>query len=118
MPSLHQIHGAVSAQREGWFSALVSVVSPATRTAALGPDRQPVYATNHDSGATWFELVARPLWGLAAAAGGLRADAQWDEIRGSLTAAVDPRHAWYIGPPPDYDRTRGTRTPLPCPRRP
>ncbi|NUR48692.1 MAG: DUF2264 domain-containing protein [Hamadaea sp.] len=105
MPSLHQIHGAVSAHREGWFSALLAVVSPATRTAALGPDRQPVHATNHDSGATWFELVARPLWGLAAAAaGGLRADAQWDELRGSLTAAVDPAHPWYIGPPPDLDQ--------------
>ncbi|NUT21172.1 MAG: DUF2264 domain-containing protein [Hamadaea sp.] len=105
MPSLHQIHGAVSAHREGWLSALLAVVSPATRTAALGPDRQPVHATNHDSGATWFELVARPLWGLAAAAaGGLRADAQWHELRGSLTAAVDPAHPWYIGPPPDLDQ--------------
>ncbi|MCP2321857.1 hypothetical protein HDA40_000364 [Hamadaea flava] len=105
MPSLHQIHGAVSADREGWFSALLAVVSPATRTAALGPDRQPVHATNHDPGATWFELVARPLWGLAAsAAGGLRADVQWDELRNSLTAAVDPAHPWYIGPPPDLDQ--------------
>lgn len=114
MPSLHQIHGSVSALlkgrggsagRDGWSRALDAIAAPATRTAALGPDRQPVHATNHDPGATWFELIARPLWGLAAgAAGGLRAEARWDEVRSALTAAVDPGNPWYIGPPVDLDQ--------------
>jgi len=105
MPSLHQIHGAVSAHREGWSRAVVQLAAPATRIAALGPDRQPVHGSNHDPGATWFELVTRPLWGLAPhAAGGGTAPQQWDELRTALTAAVDPGHPWYIGEPADRDQ--------------
>ncbi|MGS2619948.1 DUF2264 domain-containing protein, partial [Micromonospora sp. LZ34] len=105
MPSLRQIHGIVSAGRAGWSNALMQVIAPATRIAALGPGRQPVHASNHDPGATWLELVARPLWGLAAyAAGGGTADTPWHEVRAALTAALDPEHAWYVGPPMDHDQ--------------
>jgi hypothetical protein len=61
--------------------------------AALGPDRQPANASSNDPGATWLELVARPLWGLAAhAAGGGHTDQQWQEVRHGLVAALDPEH--------------------------
>lgn len=105
MPSLHQIHGPVSAHREGWSRALVQLAAPATRIAALGPQRQPVHGSNHDPESTWFELVTRPLWGLAPhAAGGGTAPQQWDELRSGLAAAVDPGHTWYIGEPVDRDQ--------------
>jgi hypothetical protein len=105
MPSLYQIHGPVSAHREGWSRALAQLAAPATRVAALGPDRQPVHGSNHDPGATWFELVTRPLWGMAPhAAGGGTATEQWNELRSALAAAVDPGHRWYIGEPVDRDQ--------------
>jgi hypothetical protein len=74
-----QLHGSLSADltdtRDGWRRALLAVTAPGTRFAALGPDRQPASASSNDTGATWLELVARPLWGLAAhAAGGGRAE--------------------------------------------
>jgi hypothetical protein len=50
--------------------ALLAVTAPAVRLAALGPHRQPTAASSNDPGATWLELVARPLWGLAAHAAG------------------------------------------------
>jgi hypothetical protein len=79
---------------------LVAVTAPAARRAALGPDRQPANTSSNDPGATWLELVARPLWGLAAhSAGGGRADQQWHEVRTSLIAALDPEHPWHAGPP-------------------
>lgn len=106
MPSLLQLHGPAPATREQWGDALIAVVAPATGTAARGPQWQPVYPTNHDPGATWFELVARPLWGLGAyAAGGFAgAKQQWDELRAALTNAVDPGHPWYIGQPLGTDQ--------------
>ncbi|GAA2621079.1 DUF2264 domain-containing protein [Dactylosporangium fulvum] len=104
MSTLAQLHGTLSTDptdtHDGWAHALLAVTAPATRLAALGPDRQPVSASSNDPGATWLELVARPLWGLAAhAAGGGRADEQWHDVRRSLLAALNPRHDWYAGPP-------------------
>ncbi|GAB3843262.1 DUF2264 domain-containing protein [Dactylosporangium cerinum] len=104
MSTLAQLHGTLSTDltdgRGGWAQALLAVTAPATRLAALGPARQPVSASSNDPGATWLELVARPLWGLAAhAAGGGRADEQWHDVRRSLIAALNPRHEWYAGPP-------------------
>jgi hypothetical protein len=102
--TLTQLHGSLSEEltdtRDGWRRALLAVTAPAVRLAALGPDRQPADASSNDPGATWLELVARPLWGLAAhAAGGGRADEQWHQVRHSLIAALDPAHPWYAGPP-------------------
>jgi hypothetical protein len=102
--TLSQLHGPLSSGtpdvRERWQRALLALTAPATRLAALGPDRQPATPSSNDPGATWLELVARPLWGLAAhAAGGGRADEQWHEIRHALTAAFGPDHPWYVGPP-------------------
>jgi hypothetical protein len=106
MPTLLQLHGPAPTGRDAWADALVAIAAPATRLAALGPGRQPVHGSTNDPGATWFELVARPLWGLAAhAAGGLTGgETQWDQARTALAAAVDPDHAWYIGPPMDLEQ--------------
>jgi hypothetical protein len=102
--TLSELHGSLfedlTDTRDGWRRALLAVTAPAARLAALGPDRQPVSASSNDPGATWLELVARPLWGLAAhAAGGGRADQQWHQVRHSLVSALDPEHPWYAGPP-------------------
>ncbi|GAA4252942.1 DUF2264 domain-containing protein [Dactylosporangium darangshiense] len=95
-----QLYGTLSPTRDGWARALLALIAPATRLAALGPDRQPVSASSNDPGATWLELVTRPLWGLAAhAASGGRADERWDEVRRALLPALDPRHDWHAGPP-------------------
>jgi hypothetical protein len=106
MPTPSQLFGPAPSTREGWADALLALVAPATRTAAAGPERMPVHPSMSDRGAVWFELIARPLWGLAAhASGGLSgADPQWDELRRALTAAVDPEHPWYVGRPADMDQ--------------
>lgn len=106
MPTPSQLFGPAPTTRKGWADALLALVAPATRTAAAGPERMPVHPSMSDRGAVWFELVTRPLWGLAGhAAGGLSgADRQWDELRRALTAAVDPEHPWYVGRPADMDQ--------------
>lgn len=106
MPTPSQLFGPAPTTREGWADALLALAAPATRTAAAGPGRMPVHASMSDHRAVWFELVARPLWGLAAhAAGGLSgADRQWEEARHALTSAVDPEHPWYVGSPADMDQ--------------
>ncbi|WP_329544130.1 DUF2264 domain-containing protein [Streptomyces sp. NBC_01356] len=106
MPTPSQLFGPAPTTREGWADALLALAAPATRTAAAGPGRMPVHASMSDHRAVWFELVARPLWGLAAhAAGGLSgADRQWEETRHALTSAVDPEHPWYVGSPADMDQ--------------
>lgn len=84
---------------------MLDLVRPALRLAARGPSFQPVVATNHDPGATWLELVARPLWGLAAhAAGGGQAPEAWADARCALTGAVDPDHPWFVGMAADRDQ--------------
>lgn len=105
MPSPLQLHGPLPPDRAGWQAAVRALAAPATRLAALGPDRAPVVMSNHDPLASWFELVARPLWGLAplAAGGGAAGDA-WAELRSALGAAVDPSHHWYVGPPSGIDQ--------------
>ncbi|HCT81203.1 MAG TPA: hypothetical protein DGT23_32470 [Micromonosporaceae bacterium] len=106
--------------RESWRRALLSLATPAVERAALGPARQPVVASTSDPLATWWELVTRPLWGLAAAgkiavirefpgrhAGDTpeklpdHADLLWPQLRHSISAGVDPGNPWYIGPPRD-----------------
>lgn len=105
MPTPQDLHGALRPGREGWAAAMARLVAPATALAARGPAHQPATPSSNDPGATWFELVTRPLWGLAAhAAGGGRAPRQWDEVRAALTAAVNPDHRWYVGPP--FDRNQ------------
>jgi hypothetical protein len=105
MPSPLQLHGPLPPGRAGWESAVRELAAPATRTAALGPSRTPVTISNHDPLANWFELVTRPLWGLAPlAAGGGAAPAGWAELRAALSAAVDPAHRWYVGKPGAVDQ--------------
>lgn len=105
MPTPRDLYGKLTPGRDGWADALLRLVAPATALAARGPAHQPAVPSTSDPLATWFELVTRPLWGLAAlAAGGGRAPAAWDEVRAALTAAVDPDHAWYVGPA--FDRNQ------------
>ncbi|WP_169734164.1 DUF2264 domain-containing protein [Hamadaea tsunoensis] len=104
MPSPQDVHGVAPTDREGWSRALLGLIAPATRVAALGPARLPVHAANHDPGSAWLESIARPLWGLAPLAAGGGTAPQWDEVRAALAAAVDPRGPWYIGEPVDRDQ--------------
>jgi hypothetical protein len=105
MPSPLQLHGPLPSGRAGWESAVRVLADPATQGAALGPGRTPVMMSNHDPLANWFELVARPLWGLAPlAAGGGAAPAAWARLRAALAAAVDPGHRWYIREPYAVDQ--------------
>jgi hypothetical protein len=105
MPSPLQLHGPLPPGRAGWQSAVRELAAPAARAAALGPSHTPVLMSNHDPLANWFELVARPLWGLAPlAAGGGAAPAAWAQLRAALTAAVDPGHRWYVGEPGPVDQ--------------
>jgi hypothetical protein len=87
VPSALQMHGPLPPGRAGWERAVRVLADPATRAAALGPFRAPVMMSNHDPLANWFELIARPLWGLAPlAAGGGTAPAA---LSGTLPGA-DP----------------------------
>lgn len=105
MPSPSQLHGRLASDRSGWETAARALIAPATRAAALGPAHTPVVMSNHDPLANWFELVTRPLWGLAPlAAGGGAASGAWTEVRASLAAAVDPSHRWYVGEPGPVDQ--------------
>jgi hypothetical protein len=105
MPSPLQLHGPLAPGRAGWEGAVRDLAAAATRAAALGPAHTPVTMSNHDPLANWFELVARPLWGLAPlAAGGAAAPAAWAALRAALTAAVDPTHRWYVGKPAAVDQ--------------
>lgn len=105
MPSPLQVHGALAPDRSGWEAAVPALAAPAARLAALGPDHCPVNLSNHDPLANWFELLTRPLWGLAPlAAGGVSAPEPWAQVRAALAAAVDPAHRWYIGEPAGVDQ--------------
>ncbi|MEV0643756.1 DUF2264 domain-containing protein [Phytomonospora sp. NPDC050363] len=105
MPSPSQLHGPAPTDRAGWQRSALALIAPATATAALGPAYTPVTMSNHDAGANWFELVTRPLWGLAPlTAGGGAADRQWDEVNGALSRAFDPRDPSYLGEPVARDQ--------------
>src|SRR5918998_3942961 len=101
MTSPLDLHGPLPAGRDGWEWALLRLVTPAVQRAALGPARQPAVASVNDPGATWWELVTRPLWGLAA----LGPDCDlWPMVSQTVGKAVDPAHEWYIGPPIDRNQ--------------
>ncbi|WP_309051092.1 hypothetical protein [Streptomyces sp.] len=89
---MDQPHGPAPVGRDAWAQALVAIDTPAIRPTALGPGRQPVRGGCNGPGATSFELVARPLWGLAAQAVGGPAGAKtpWDEVRSAPVVAIDP----------------------------
>jgi len=95
MTSPLEMHGPLPSGREGWEWALERLITPAVERAALGPRRQPAIASSSDAGATWWELVTRPLWGLAS----VNKPDLWTVVRETIAKAVDPRHEWYIGPP-------------------
>ncbi len=101
MTSPFAVYGPLPGGRDGWEWALLRLATPAVERAALGPDRQPAVASASDPGATWWELVTRPMWGLAA----LGPDCElWPAVADNVHKAVDPEHEWYIGPP--FDRTQ------------
>ncbi|MCC3764496.1 DUF2264 domain-containing protein [Glycomyces sp. TRM65418] len=100
MPTPTQQFGPLGPTRDGWAQAAIALCAPAIRSAARGPERQPVTMSNHDRNASWFECLVRPLWGLAAAAaGGFGAPELWTDVRNALAAATDPSHSWYVGDP-------------------
>ncbi|WP_020521872.1 DUF2264 domain-containing protein [Catelliglobosispora koreensis] len=90
-------YGALEPGRAGWRQALLALTTPAVRRAALGPWQQPATSSTSDGLATWWELLTRPLWGLAA----LREHDLWPTIRATIARAVDPDDDWYIGGPRD-----------------
>lgn len=92
-----EVYGPLGQGKRGWQCALIQLITPAVRRAALGPDRQPAVASVSDPLATWWELVTRPLWGLAA----LGDHPLWGTVRHTIERAVDPEDPWYIGDPRD-----------------
>lgn len=56
----------------------------------------PVTMSNHSHGENWFELLTRPLWGLAGAKDDVP-DEVWASLAATLARALDPDDAWYVG---------------------
>lgn len=96
MTSPVQRYGPLPQGRAGWEQALTALTKPAMERAALGPDRQPSAASSNDAGATWWELLTRPLWGLQSL--------HDTPIPETIGKAVDPEHEWYVGPPGDRNQ--------------
>jgi hypothetical protein len=103
-----ETYGPLGTGKQAWASALEKLARPAIRRAALGPGRQPANASTNDPLATWWELVTRPLWGLAALeAGAQKAEPSraeydlWPMLQHTIERAVDPEDPWYIGDPRD-----------------
>ncbi|GAB3651670.1 DUF2264 domain-containing protein [Glycomyces tarimensis] len=80
----------------GWSDAAVAFARPAAELAAEGPAAMPVTMSNHSHAENWFELLTRPLWGLAAAARTVPGDL-WATLAETIARAVDPDDAWYVG---------------------
>ncbi|GAA2147967.1 DUF2264 domain-containing protein [Glycomyces algeriensis] len=80
----------------GWREAAAALGRPAVDLAARGPDAMPVTMSNHSHEENWFELLTRPLWGLAPAKDAVPRDL-WHTLAGTLARALDPADDWYIG---------------------
>ncbi|MEU6860086.1 DUF2264 domain-containing protein [Glycomyces sp. NPDC046736] len=90
--------GPLQPTHAGWTSAAIDIARPAVDLAVRGPDALPVTMSNHSHHENWFELLTRPLWGLAAAKDDVPADL-WTALATTLARAVDPADAWYVGDP-------------------
>jgi hypothetical protein len=88
--------GPLEQSYTGWSSAALQIGRPAAALAAEGPDAMPVTMSNHSHAEDWFELLTRPLWGLAAAKDAVP-DEVWASLAATLARALDPDDAWYVG---------------------
>jgi hypothetical protein len=88
--------GPLEPTRAGWQDAAVAIGRPAVELAARGPEAMPVTMSNHSHMENWFELLARPLWGLASAKDAVPPDL-WGLLAHTLGRALDPGDAWYVG---------------------
>ncbi|GAB3232829.1 DUF2264 domain-containing protein [Glycomyces halotolerans] len=98
MTSPLRTFGPLEHTHAGWNAAAASISRPALELAAKGPEAMPVTMSNHSHAENWFELLTRPLWGLAAA-GDAVPETFWTAARESLTRALDPDDPWYVGDP-------------------
>lgn len=80
----------------GWASAALAIGRPAADLAVQGPEAMPVTMSNHSHEENWFELLTRPLWGLAAAKDTVPDDL-WAGLAAALARALDPADPWYVG---------------------
>ncbi|MFG3342137.1 DUF2264 domain-containing protein [Glycomyces sp. NPDC048151] len=96
MTSPQRIFGPLDHSYTGWASAALAIGRPAAELAAAGPDAAPVTMSNHSHAEDWFELLTRPLWGLAAAKDAVPDDL-WASLADTLARAVDPEDPWYVG---------------------
>ncbi|GAB3651411.1 DUF2264 domain-containing protein [Glycomyces tarimensis] len=96
MTSPLRIHGPLQPTYDGWQAAATAICRPAVDLASQGPEMMPVTMSNHSHTENWFELLTRPLWGLAAAKDALP-DESWAALAQTLARALDPDDPWYIG---------------------
>ncbi|HEY1093749.1 MAG TPA: DUF2264 domain-containing protein [Glycomyces sp.] len=96
MTSPLRAFGPLEPTYTGWREAAAALGQPAVELAARGPDDMPVTMSNHSHLENWFELLTRPLWGLAPAKTTVPQDL-WDTLAATLARALDPGDAWYIG---------------------
>ncbi|WP_051393156.1 DUF2264 domain-containing protein [Glycomyces arizonensis] len=96
-----RIHGPLEQTHAGWSAAALAIGRPAVDLSARGPELMPVTMSNHSHQENWFELLTRPLWGLAPAKDDVPDDV-WAALAATLARALDPDDAWYIG---DIDAT-------------
>ncbi|MBO3731881.1 DUF2264 domain-containing protein [Glycomyces niveus] len=95
--------GPLEPTHDGWRQAAVALGRPAVALAARGPDEMPVTMSNHSHEENWFELLTRPLWGLAPAKDAVP-QAVWDDLARTIALALDPGGDWYIGDPGPRDQ--------------
>ncbi|WP_176953225.1 DUF2264 domain-containing protein [Glycomyces sambucus] len=96
MTSPHRTFGPLDQSHAGWGAAALAIGRPAVELAARGPGAMPVTMSNHSHRENWFELLTRPLWGLAPAKDHVP-DAVWAPLAAALARALDPDDDWYVG---------------------
>ncbi len=74
----------------------MEIGKPAVDLAAKGPGSMPVTMSNHSHTENWFELLTRPLWGLAPAGDRVPGEL-WAVLAETIARALDPEDAWYVG---------------------
>jgi hypothetical protein len=94
--SPQRLFGPLDQSRAGWGAAALAIGRPAVELAVQGPGAMPVTMSNHSHRENWFELLTRPLWGLAAAKDHVP-DAVWEPLAATLARALDPEDDWYVG---------------------
>ncbi|GAB3648101.1 DUF2264 domain-containing protein [Glycomyces tarimensis] len=105
MTSPLRVFGPLQQTYSGWQSAALAIGGPAVALAARGPEMMPVTMSNHSHAENWFELLTRPLWGLAPAKAAVPGDL-WAQLAEALARALDPDDEWYIGDIRDGNQRR------------